>query len=200
MYHESSKLLDKLRTVGFGDLQWDQEWIVQAKINRRFLSTPWTDLTITNTMDIISQMVQPGYYPGPDSYIVKRSLNQLLYSRVLKSTFMHARSQMIARMTKEHLSQIAKENISSEGQDLLDIFSQYSIKILPNTAQKLVNLYNNIMTENGRYYNHLYPTHKAFSETLAHWLLIHNYSNPGQSILPPDGWMLKRFMKEHFEE
>lgn len=91
VYKLSEKFLKELMTVGFTERPWDRSFLHKVKL--QFLRGPWSEISIRKSMSIISQMNSPGYWPGPDSFLCKYNLPEIIYnSRTQKSWLLYARS------------------------------------------------------------------------------------------------------------
>jgi len=194
MYRNTSKLLNLLMEKGLGKYKFDPEWIKHARVNVRFLQEPWTEAAVRKAMDIVAQMVQPSYFPGPGSYLVKCSLYDVIYNaRKQNSTLVSARSNMIARMEKSVHEEILRKKMSPQELKLLSIFEEYSIQIPLNFPQILCNMCNNLR-ETGPLARHLFSSCSDFALILAEWLSGNNLLQPRSGLLPPDGWIWKNFI------
>ena len=203
IYSQCIQMIRQLRNKGLGNYLWDNDWIKRSRINRRFLSEPWSEFAIYKTMDTLSQMTQPGFFPGPNSFLCKSSLVETIYNpRIQNSMFAYARSCMVPPVTKQITRETILTRLSPEDREFLQVLEEYSVEIPTNVLENVGKLYNTLCQNFSEpLIRHLYPTSGSFAEALGLWLSGRNLLKPGKALLPPDGWIWKQFFNSlGFEE
>ena len=190
-YKRIANLLNELESRGLKRFPIDSDWVKKCSIQQRFLVAPWPSEIIIRSIEIINSMLEPGYWPGPNSFLSRMNLDDVIYSaRTQKSWIAYARNIVKARYMKEVSRENKKQN--SKYFNLLKIFDESKILIYDERLESLCNLYNNINTSrSSALFRHLCPNIEAFCRALASWMKESKYKSC-------QDWMIEKFFLQNF--
>lgn len=197
-YKNISILLKEIKTKGFASKKLDSDWLERNGIQQRFIDIPWTIFDIKSAMQILSNMVQGGKWPGPKSFLSKVPLEKIIYNlHGGTSWLLYARNKGKAVPWHEEIQgRTATEEEKAFLQSLDNVLGALPMAIVRSMLKKY-----NILYQERAITRHLCPNVNAFGRILRDWIQEINMPKIYLSIItPPDGWLWKRFVKEMFAD
>lgn len=193
VYKKSAKAVQNLLN-GMPKLTWNKEWIERNHIHYQFLTQPWPAVAIEKTMQILSQMGSPGYFPGPVKSFTGMSLANMIYNSWGQTSWMmYARSKGKASLASKHGEEYWISKASPPAKMLLAQLETFNAKIPVGTAEEICRQYN-ILCRQDALFRHLCPGIESFGRMLGRWLVEQKRPKPGTAIAPSDGWLWKKFL------
>ncbi len=199
LYKSITKALNELEKSGFSTRPWKTQWIERARIRDKFLYEPWPRHAIERAIQILSQMTQPGYWPGPNSFLSRWDLLTTIYNpRTQTSMLVQARSNAVATLFKSKAIEDNEHQLNESEKLFRDTLREHQIATFDIYAiHAIVNMYN-ILSEDIRF-NHLCSSVVEFGHLYGEWLSYNNFSTLESAMAPSDGWVWIRFYSDFFE-
>ena len=182
IYKTAVRELNELTILGFSERPWDSHFLETIKI--QFLRGPWSDISIFRSMEILSQMCSPGYWPGPDSFLTKMSLCDIIYNpRNQKSFLVYARSLAMAPYTRDREKELFLKKYNLE--EVSEVYNlhgiEFSVKFMKSLRESYLK-----MEQEGLLRNLHGAGILSLAERHASWLCSRN-------ILSLPWWDVKRW-------
>jgi len=173
--------------------KWDSKWIAKHNIPEKVLYEPWAPVVIKRAIRMINVMVEPGMWPGPNSWLARISMEDAIYNRRTASSMlvlarcMPKPKSFFEKTTEEHW-----ENASPQAQTVAAPLREMGIGISATVAESIAKQYN-MLCESNPLLVHISGGLEGFGRMMARWLLEQGIRSPNYNICPPSGRLWRRF-------
>jgi hypothetical protein len=198
-YLNSRLLIEELLKRGLSKKEIDPEWVTKKRIPKVILTERWTEEQIKSSMDTISAMVSPGYFPGPNSYIRRWDLCTFIYHPIqLTSWFAMARVKGSASLSVEEAARRAAERMGSDAPIVAELLNKTGFNIPWTFIERIWKRYNNMREENPeKFYFYMLGGWETFIRSFFRWLTHKNLPFINlRALSPSGGWLWQQFIDD----